>query len=491
MQTLDGLLGCLRPQAALSPRKRRVAALPERWASPERALDGSAWAEHAGLSAAVHTLPQQPGATPAGRSAGLSAMVMSPLPIEVSASAAPLAPPGPGRAGGLSQWAIALGSPGEDNAAPSAQAAGSRGMPASSPGGALGAGPGEGAPPEPVTASEKKPADKHLMGTLSIAANSDHVVPWVRNMEIAHGVVYSGFLDDDGFPDLFGCIKYYGASPSTVDGPGGAFRVHVITQHSSAPSWGYSGMQVDKTARQLVRPASALPSVVTHTVHRASPATSGMPAQAVYVGELHKGRRHGLGRIKYLAGTEYAGTWEHDQMQGVGVMRQRDGSRYYGTVVRKRFHGYGLLITRAPKVDQDFLTTEGLFTDGRSDICAILGHMPSRHFQISRNSFVSLNLGRSAASQHVLRVSKLFCGQARKPCIHTYTHTHTHTHTHTLTAHIHHTHCSGHHRQRSRNTILRSKCACGTGSGGRRCLYKGFGRRARRQLSGECGAKAG
>ena len=382
MQTLDSLFGRLRPKV-LSPRKGFAAIRQGRnersqlLTSPGGAQDASESPQRTHPSAALHT----------GLSSHAAAITLQPLPIEVSASVAPL---GPGRVAGLSQWAISLGKP----EAPAQYAAAARAP--------LGASPTSDGPADPVTESEKKRADRHLMGILTMVANSDSVMPWVRNMEIGHGVVYSGFIDDEGFPDLFGCIKYFGASQSTVDGPGGAYRVHVITQHGVSQPSGWNSRQLDKTAKHVVRPTFSLPSMVAHIVHRASPATSGMTAQAVYLGELHKGRRHGLGRIKYLAGAEYAGTWEHDQMQGVGVMRQADGSRYYGSIMRKLYHGHGLLIARDPTVDQGFRTTEGLFTDGHCDICAIVGHMPLKNFHIKRNSFVTLNLGQPPAPLIIL-----------------------------------------------------------------------------------------
>ena len=250
------------------------------------------------------------------------------------------------------------------------------------------------APPHPVSPTKMLQADVLLKQSLDMLAKSNRWMPWINNMEIGPGIVYSGFVDDDGLPDLFGYIKYFGEDESLVDRITDTFRVHVQTQHEVAENFDRFGRhkELSMTARYEVRPISTLPSVVTHTVNRKICST---PALAVYIGELRKGRRHGLGRMKYSSGNEYVGTWEVDQLQGVGVERRYDHTLYYGSITRKRRHGYGLLVERHKAGFEGFRTTEGIFTDGHRDMCAVGGHMPADRFHIKRDLFLSFFNGES------------------------------------------------------------------------------------------------
>jgi len=294
-------------------------------------------------------------------SAGLT-LASRPRPIEVAASVA-LSPAGPSRSRGLSQWAIELSSP------PRVADACEDG----------------GKPPEPVPSSEKRPAASHgrMVEGLAMLANSDRLMPWVRHMEIGPGRFYTGFLDEQGLPDIFGFIQYFGHDiGAALDASEHVFGLHVRAHFESRSS--LDGRNFIQTARHDVRAVSSLPSVVTHVVHR--PAASTQGSLAVYIGEMRQGRRHGLGRIKFHSGNEYAGTWNHDQPQGVGVERRADRSRHYGHFSRWQCHGYGLAI-EGQNEGPGFRTTEGLFADGKVDICAVGGRMQTERFLISRDEF--------------------------------------------------------------------------------------------------------
>jgi hypothetical protein len=255
--------------------------------------------------------------------------------------------------------------------------------------------------PEPVMQTMPVQKDTRLAQSLAILANTGGAMPWVKSIEIGHGVVFTGFVDDEGLPDLFGYIEYFGEDAGIADNVGGDFSMRLHTQHGTA-----------YTAKHEVQSFFTLPSVVTNIVHRTRPAASGRPALAVYLGAVHRGGRHGLGRIRYASGAEYSGTWHHDQIRGVGVERRIGGSRYYGCMLRKRYHGHGLLVEHHPA--KGFQTTEGLFTgrisltsatstccelnqmtiwrilpDGCRDLVAVLGQMQNSSFHITRDLAVS------------------------------------------------------------------------------------------------------
>ena len=292
-----------------------------------------------------------------------------PQPIEVSASVA-LSPAGAGRASGLSQWAIGMNSP------PNMENAG-----------------GSGAkPPEPVLSSHKSQAasDGRLQKALAMLADSDRLMPWVKRMEIGPGLIFTGFVDEHGVPDVFGYIKYYGHDDDVVlNAIPQAHRLHVSTHYECSFGATHSKRQLRHTARHDIRPVSSLPSVVTNIVHRQAIATK--QVLAVFIGEIRKGHRHGLGRIKFHSGREYAGQWDQDQAQGVGVERRADKSKYYGHLARWRRHGYGLSIQGHQEGGSGYATTEGLFTDGREDLCTVRGYMQADRFQVTRRDFVSMH----------------------------------------------------------------------------------------------------
>jgi hypothetical protein len=236
-------------------------------------------------------------------------------------------------------------------------------------------------PPEPVSGCVKVLLDERLKQSIAILAKPDNYFLWVSNMEIGPAVLFSGCVDENGLPDLFGCVKYFG-DEECIEKAGDNFRLHVQQRKGKNCRQGY-----------VVRSVFSLPSVVTNIVRRTFLASG--PA-AVYIGEMHRGQRHGLGRIKYLSGNEYAGQWGHNRIQGFGVQRRSDCSRYYGTMVRKHFHGYGLLIEKGSANGPGktgFQTTEGLFTNGYPDIKCIIGHMQPTSFQITREILASYHHG--------------------------------------------------------------------------------------------------
>ena len=262
------------------------------------------------------------------------------------------------------------------------------------------------APPEPVSGSRRTEADATLKDRLAMLAHSQKAMPWVSSMTIGPGVVYSGFVDKEGFPDLVGSFKYFaqiGKDEEEVVNRPDRFRFHIQTQHEldqhNQSGW-QSGRPLDftKYARHTVHSFASLPSVLAHNVRvQRNPCTGS--AAAVYIGEVRKGRRHGLGRIKFASGSEFAGTWVRDQIQGAGVKRRDVNTRYYGCINRGRFHGHGLLIERHKGGYAGFRTTEGLFTDGRRDICGVVGHMRPDRFQINRDLFVTFHLDHVLATE--------------------------------------------------------------------------------------------
>ena len=60
-----------------------------------------------------------------------------------------------------------------------------------------------------------------------------------------------------------------------------------------------------------------------------------------YIGQLHNGVRHGLGVLKWIDGSKYAGEWASDHPCGFGVEKYSDGSSYSGGFHQDLRHGFG------------------------------------------------------------------------------------------------------------------------------------------------------
>ncbi len=84
------------------------------------------------------------------------------------------------------------------------------------------------------------------------------------------------------------------------------------------------------------------------------------PAQrAVYEGMVKDGKRHGMGRMFFPDGAEYAGTFQNDHYEGYGRFSFADGSRYEGTFKQDRYDGYGVYTFASGR------TKEGYWRNGR------------------------------------------------------------------------------------------------------------------------------
>lgn len=51
---------------------------------------------------------------------------------------------------------------------------------------------------------------------------------------------------------------------------------------------------------------------------------------AIYLGTMSNGNRHGKGVIKYPNGRQYEGYWLHDLRDGKGFERYPNGNTYFG-----------------------------------------------------------------------------------------------------------------------------------------------------------------
>ena len=60
-----------------------------------------------------------------------------------------------------------------------------------------------------------------------------------------------------------------------------------------------------------------------------------------YIGQLKNSLRHGLGVLKWIDGSKYAGEWAEDHPCGFGVEKYADGSTYAGGFHQDLRHGFG------------------------------------------------------------------------------------------------------------------------------------------------------
>ena len=51
---------------------------------------------------------------------------------------------------------------------------------------------------------------------------------------------------------------------------------------------------------------------------------------AVFIGQIDNGKRHGKGLMRYKNGRQYEGEWENDLRQGRGFEKYPNGNSYYG-----------------------------------------------------------------------------------------------------------------------------------------------------------------
>jgi hypothetical protein len=63
---------------------------------------------------------------------------------------------------------------------------------------------------------------------------------------------------------------------------------------------------------------------------------------ALYLGIITKGKRHGKGVMRYPNGRQYEGGWDHDLRDGKGFERYPNGNTYFGQFKFGRAHGKGV-----------------------------------------------------------------------------------------------------------------------------------------------------
>ena len=63
---------------------------------------------------------------------------------------------------------------------------------------------------------------------------------------------------------------------------------------------------------------------------------------AVYVGGLKDGLRHGTGELRYADGRTYVGDFVMDRAEGHGTYTCPDGTKYVGGFVANKRHGLGV-----------------------------------------------------------------------------------------------------------------------------------------------------
>ena len=64
--------------------------------------------------------------------------------------------------------------------------------------------------------------------------------------------------------------------------------------------------------------------------------------QAIYLGIMFEGKRHGRGVMKYANGRQYEGQWEKDLRNGKGFERYPNGNSYYGNFKMGKADGKGV-----------------------------------------------------------------------------------------------------------------------------------------------------
>ena len=94
----------------------------------------------------------------------------------------------------------------------------------------------------------------------------------------------------------------------------------------------------------------------------------------VYKGGFQNGMRHGVGRMLFAAGgwtAEYSGQWSGDTMDGTGRILFVSGDCYEGTFRKNQFQGAGLFKSSTGDVYSCLLYTSPSPRDG------LLSRMPS------------------------------------------------------------------------------------------------------------------
>ncbi|KAJ1481842.1 hypothetical protein T484DRAFT_1805916, partial [Baffinella frigidus] len=161
--------------------------------------------------------------------------------------------------------------------------------------------------PRPVVQRSREPQPSGY--TVGEGTPEVQPLPWVANLELFPGAVYTGFLDRSGRPAGLGCLRYASPQAQTARNDKAA-DVNVVPVSRPGARWQHPPMF-------LVRDNAARPSVVTW----ASPPRGARPAVpfAVYTGQFRNGRRHGLGFMTLENGIVRAGVYVEDEQHGAGV----------------------------------------------------------------------------------------------------------------------------------------------------------------------------
>jgi len=100
---------------------------------------------------------------------------------------------------------------------------------------------------------------------------------------------------------------------------------------------------------------------------------------ARYIGEYHRGKRNGKGKMYYPDGSIYDGQWADNQRNGQGNYTYANGDVYEGIWVNNLRHGQG---TYTYKSDSHKGTVfEGTWTNGKADGAGLLKHGDSHRYQ--------------------------------------------------------------------------------------------------------------
>ena len=71
--------------------------------------------------------------------------------------------------------------------------------------------------------------------------------------------------------------------------------------------------------------------------------------EAIYIGTIINGKRHGKGIIKYKTGRQYEGYWDRDLRDGKGFERYPNGNTYFGQFKYGKAHGKGVYTWKTAK----------------------------------------------------------------------------------------------------------------------------------------------
>ncbi|VEN40855.1 unnamed protein product [Callosobruchus maculatus] len=66
-----------------------------------------------------------------------------------------------------------------------------------------------------------------------------------------------------------------------------------------------------------------------------------LKGKGLYLGEFHRGKRHGYGKMWYEDGSYYEGEWVKGKRQGLGMLIYQNGNRYEGNFYNDMKHGKG------------------------------------------------------------------------------------------------------------------------------------------------------